>query len=234
MKGFKGFNKDLKCKDEQFYIGGIKAKDSDPLKKPNLCSSDGYHYCEKFEDVLSYYPDTNGNRYCEIEILGSHATQGDKSITTSLRVVRELSRKEILELKTKPPVKLEVVRELQTKYPHFIVGGSMALYLHGVRLSRWNNGGSDLDVITPYYTLIEGALEIDDMKSGCDFDYQVKLDNLKVDCLIDPKARYEIVKHKEVSYKVIPMLQIVRAKVDYALKGNEKHKSDLKDMIIPN
>lgn len=127
---------------------------------------------------------------------------------------------------------LKQVETLQTKYPQLIVGGSVALFLHGVRLKRWDMIKSDLDLITPYYTLIEEGIYERQTNSGADFDYSVNINGVKVDVRIDPKARYEVIKFGEFSYKVAPLLQIIEAKVRYALKGNQKHVNDLNKMIL--
>jgi hypothetical protein len=132
---------------------------------------------------------------------------------------------------------LKQAETLQTKYPHFIVGGSVALYLHGVRLQRWDHVRSDLDIVMPYYTKIDGSVDETNKTSGADFDYSVKvhdikLGSVKVDCLIEPKARYEIVKFNDVEYKVVPLLTIIEAKLRYALKGNQKHINDLHKILL--
>ena len=127
---------------------------------------------------------------------------------------------------------LAQVETLQAKYPQLIVGGSVALFLHGVRLKRWDMVKSDLDLVTPYYTLIENGVNERKTNSGADFDYSISLNSVKIDVRIDPKAKYEVIKFKEVSYKVVPLLEIIEAKVRYALKGNQKHINDLTKIIL--
>jgi hypothetical protein len=61
MKGYKGFDKDMKCKDFQYEVG--KTYKTDEAK---LCST-GFHFCENPLDVLSYYGLSNGNQYAEVE-----------------------------------------------------------------------------------------------------------------------------------------------------------------------
>ncbi|MCL5292564.1 MAG: hypothetical protein M1548_08580 [Actinobacteria bacterium] len=68
VKGFKGFNQDLKCRGFQYEIGGeYETKD-----KPVKCTERGFHMCEEPLDVFSFYPPTN-SRYCEVEGSGDVA-----------------------------------------------------------------------------------------------------------------------------------------------------------------
>jgi hypothetical protein len=52
IKGFKGFDKDLKCRDFQYKEG----KEYETDQKPVRCTSTGFHFCEDALDVFSYYP----------------------------------------------------------------------------------------------------------------------------------------------------------------------------------
>ena len=46
IKGFKGYDKDLKCRDFQYEIG----KSFETKDKPIICNS-GFHFCENPFDV---------------------------------------------------------------------------------------------------------------------------------------------------------------------------------------
>lgn len=78
MKAYKGFNKDLKCRDFQYEIG----KEFEEGKAV-LCDC-GFHACENPIDVFGYYPPSN-SRYCEVEL---HEV-ADKKVTTVKFVERK-------------------------------------------------------------------------------------------------------------------------------------------------
>ena len=89
MKGYKGFNQDLTCRDFQYEIG----KTYEMSGLIGLCSR-GFHFCERLEDCFDYY-DKHSSRFCEIET-GELVVKGyDKCCTDKITIVRELSRIEI-------------------------------------------------------------------------------------------------------------------------------------------
>ena len=61
MKMYKGFDKNLKCRDFQYEIGKTYTKD-----KAELCEV-GFHACEHPLDCLNYY-DPGESRYCEVDL----------------------------------------------------------------------------------------------------------------------------------------------------------------------
>jgi len=79
VKAYKGFTKDMKCKDFQYEIG--KSYETD--KKVKCCES-GFHSCENPMDVLSYYPPAD-SRYCEAEVEGNQDREegGDSKVCSS-------------------------------------------------------------------------------------------------------------------------------------------------------
>ena len=72
VKGYKGFDKDLKCRGFQFEIGG------DYETEHALVCRSGFHFCENPLDVFNYYPPAN-SRYCEVEGSGDIDRHDDDS-----------------------------------------------------------------------------------------------------------------------------------------------------------
>ncbi|EGP6856950.1 hypothetical protein I0N41_003797 [Salmonella enterica] len=85
---FKGFNKDLKCRDFQFKIGKTFHHDG----KVEACGS-GFHACECPFDVFSYYPPAE-SRYAETISFGviDREEIGDTKIASaSITIKAELT-----------------------------------------------------------------------------------------------------------------------------------------------
>ena len=61
MKAYKGFDKNLKCRDFQYEIGGEYTEE-----EASLCNN-GFHACENALDTLRYYH-PGESRYCEVEL----------------------------------------------------------------------------------------------------------------------------------------------------------------------
>ena len=93
MKGYKAFDKNLKCRGMQFEVGKIYNQ-SGELK---ICEN-GFHFCANILDVYNYYEKSTDTRICEVEALDIIQTEGDKSCTRKLKIIRELSDKELLNI----------------------------------------------------------------------------------------------------------------------------------------
>jgi hypothetical protein len=89
---FKGFNKDLQCRDFQFEIG--KTFVHEGLVK--ACSS-GFHSCENPLDVFSYYA-PGDSRFCIVEASGEMSTHSDDSkiASASIHIKAELKIPELV------------------------------------------------------------------------------------------------------------------------------------------
>lgn len=70
VKGYKVFNPDWTCR--------------------------GFHFCEKAADCFSYYSFNSENRVAEVIALGEVDTDGKKSCTNKIQIVREIPWQELL------------------------------------------------------------------------------------------------------------------------------------------
>ena len=81
MKGYKGFDKDFKCKDFQ-YEPNKEFEEDGEIK----CCHNGFHFCKNPLDVLEYYPLIDGegnlNRFAEVESKGKVDTDDKKKFCT--------------------------------------------------------------------------------------------------------------------------------------------------------
>ena len=78
IRGFKGFNKDLKCRGFQYEIGKYYEQEGEVK-----CCERGFHFCENPFDVFRHYSPSN-SRYCEVEGGGSvDKSEDDSKVATS-------------------------------------------------------------------------------------------------------------------------------------------------------
>ena len=97
ITGFKGFDKDLKCRDYQYEVG----KEFEEKGKIKACSN-GFHFCENPFDVLGYYPpstEKGSSRYCIVKGSGNIDRDGDdtKVACSKLYISAEIGLKGIIE-----------------------------------------------------------------------------------------------------------------------------------------
>jgi hypothetical protein len=81
MKCYKGFDKDLKCRDFQYEIGKEYEEE-----RAEICDT-GFHACENPLDVFGYYAPAD-SRYCEVDLDANDQKSGD-----SKRVGKKISIK---------------------------------------------------------------------------------------------------------------------------------------------
>ena len=97
VKGFKVFNPDWTCnpngKPFQYEVGGIYEEDV----KPMVCDR-GFHFCEKAADCFNYYQFNPENKVAEVIALGEVDSDGTKSCTNKIQIVREIPWQELLEI----------------------------------------------------------------------------------------------------------------------------------------
>ncbi len=93
MKGYKIFDENMKCRGYQYEVGKTYKHDG----KIELCQS-GFHFCRKPKYLFNYYAFNPKNRVCEIRAAGRIIHGEDKSVCSQIKIVRELSWNEVLEL----------------------------------------------------------------------------------------------------------------------------------------
>ena len=86
IRGFKGFDKDLKCRGFQYEIG----KDYEQEGEVKCCER-GFHFCENPFDVFIYYSPSD-SRYCEVEGDGiaDKANDDSKVATSHIHISAEI------------------------------------------------------------------------------------------------------------------------------------------------
>jgi len=91
ISGFKGFDKDFKCRGFQFEVGK-EYKEDDAI----ICKK-GFHFCENPLHIFGYYPPTS--RFAEVEGSGKTATHKDDSKVscTKIKISAEIGLKGIIE-----------------------------------------------------------------------------------------------------------------------------------------
>ena len=95
IHGYKGFEPDMTCRGFQYEVGQTYELDGEikPCKR-------GFHFCRNAADVFNYYGGYGGEgcRYAEVEAFKDVIDVDDKSVTSRIRIVRELTRAELLEI----------------------------------------------------------------------------------------------------------------------------------------
>ncbi len=92
MKGYKGFDKNLKCRGFQYEVGG-EYEEPEPERK--ICEK-GFHFCENPLDVFKYYSPSN-SRYAEVEGDGKIENEYDKICCSKLRIKTEIGLTDLIQ-----------------------------------------------------------------------------------------------------------------------------------------
>ena len=90
MIGYKGFDKNFRCRGMQYEVGKTYHHDGE-LK---ICDS-GFHFCINPLAVFEYYSPAD-SRYALIEATGKVVEGENKSCTDELTIVRELTLAELI------------------------------------------------------------------------------------------------------------------------------------------
>lgn len=237
VKGYKGFDENLKCRDFQYEIGKVYAIDKTDLK---ICKK-GFHFCYDLNDIGDFYPfptvesqDIFGinykkNRYCEVEILGTVETADSKSVTDIIKIVRELTETEVIEIRNKKY--WDAAWELQQKNPQFLIGGSMALMMVGL-LPVNSRVFHDLDITAPHYVAITDDLEPTPNGRSRGVASHAIYHGVKVDFFIAPTEKPKRIIFNGKKWNITNISTILKAKVEYIFdggpsEGNSKHKKDM-------
>lgn len=91
MKGYKVFNPDWTCRGFQYKVGETYTHEGDI----DACKS-GFHFCRRAADCFNYYSFDSKNKVAEVEAIGVVKTDGNKSVTDKITIVREVEWQELL------------------------------------------------------------------------------------------------------------------------------------------
>lgn len=91
IKGYKVFNPDWTCRGFQYEVGKTYKHEGN-IK---MCKH-GFHFCQKAASCFGYYEFDSKNKVAEVEAVGLVETQGNKSVTDEIIIIREISWQELL------------------------------------------------------------------------------------------------------------------------------------------
>lgn len=82
---------DMTCMDQTYEVGKTYKLPEGALLR--MCES-GFHFCQEQKNVLEYYDFKPEFILLEVEAIGTVLTEGDKSVTDEIRIVRIVPREE--------------------------------------------------------------------------------------------------------------------------------------------
>lgn len=96
VKGYKAFDRNMKCPGFQYEVGKTYTLENPEDLK--LCGT-GFHFCRYPVHLPTYY-DLDVSRFAEIEAVGTviDSNSQHKSVTDSIKIVREISYNEMINL----------------------------------------------------------------------------------------------------------------------------------------
>ena len=102
IKSYKGFNKDLVCRDYQYEVGQEYSLPKG--QSPSVCDI-GFHACESPLEVLDYYfldDNANMSRFCEVEQSGELSRSNDRGSTkvasSKIKIKAEIKFADLIKL----------------------------------------------------------------------------------------------------------------------------------------
>lgn len=93
VHGFKVFKHDWTCMGKQYTCPGRFIEEG----KLEVCGH-GMHFCQTATDCFNYYSFDSRNKVAEVIAYGEVVTDGDKSCTDKLEIVREIPWEEVLRI----------------------------------------------------------------------------------------------------------------------------------------
>jgi hypothetical protein len=92
IRGYKGFDRDFKCRGFQFSVG----KSYEHPGSVNICKS-GFHFCSDPLDIFNYYPPAD-SRFAEVSGSGDHEThiEDSKIATRNIHIEAEITLSALL------------------------------------------------------------------------------------------------------------------------------------------
>ena len=93
VKGYKVFDPDWTCSGKQYTCPG-KFEEKGELE---VCGH-GMHFCQTAANCFNYYSFNSKNKVAEVIAYGEVKTDGDKSCTDKLEIVREIPWNEVLRI----------------------------------------------------------------------------------------------------------------------------------------
>jgi hypothetical protein len=92
MTYYKGFEQDMTCHGFKYEVGRTYTMEEDPI----ICKQ-GFHCCKNPLNCLEYY-EFDSSRFCEVTIGSNSITEGEKTVTNQITIVREIVGDELKEL----------------------------------------------------------------------------------------------------------------------------------------
>ena len=93
IKGYKVFNSNWTCRNFQYEIGKTFKHNGNI----EMCGK-GFHFCQKASDCFNYYDFDCNNKVAEVLAIGLVESDGNKSVTDQIVIVREIEWQELLTL----------------------------------------------------------------------------------------------------------------------------------------